>query len=150
MSDKKKFRDTKVGAWLKDKAPDVLSLVSDVTPDGGVLDAVAGLIRGKEDMDPTIKMEFERMYLEERRAQEENVTRRWEADTKTQYWLPNNVRPVTAGLLVLSIILFAGIDAGSENFTMPVAWTDLLTTISMTVVAAYFGGRSYEKVKKAN
>jgi hypothetical protein len=64
--EKKKFGDTKVGSWLKSNAPDILKTVSDLTPDGGVLDAVAGLIRGKEDMPAELKMEFERMYINER------------------------------------------------------------------------------------
>ena len=64
--DNKKFKDTKVGKWLSEKAPDILETVSDVTPDGGILDAVAGIIRGKEDMDPATKLEFERMYIAER------------------------------------------------------------------------------------
>ena len=75
MSDKKKFKDTKVGGWLTNNAPDILETVSDLTPDGGVLDAVAGLIRGKEDMPAELKMEFERMYIEERLALEEGVPR---------------------------------------------------------------------------
>lgn len=151
MSDRKKFRDTKVGQWLGDKAPDILSTVSDLTPDGGVLDAVAGLIRGKEDMPADVKMEFERMYIEERITLEEGVTRRWEADTKTSYWLPNNIRPVSVAVLLACIVLFAGLDSiEAIQWETPEHWLNLLTTIGMTVFGAYFGGRSWEKIKKAN
>ena len=149
--EKKKFRDTKVGQWLKEKAPDLLEIAGDITPVGGnVLDSVAAVIRGKEDMDPAIKLEFEKMYLEERMAMEDAVTRRWEADTKTSYWLPNNIRPLTAAALVLAIVVFAGVDAAATGFNMPGTWTDLLTSVSMIVLTAYFGGRSFEKIKKAN
>ena len=149
--DKKRFRDTKIGGWLKDKAPDVLELVSDVTPDGGVLDAVASLIRGEEGLDPATKLEFERMYLQERQSLEENVTRRWEADTKTSYWLPNNVRPLAVACLLGAIILFAGLDSiETLAWQTPEMWTDLITTLGLAVFGAYFGGRTFEKVKKAN
>lgn len=151
MSDKKKFKDTKVGGWLSEKAPDILETVSDLTPDGGVLDAVAGLIRGKEDMPAELKMEFERMYIEERLALEEGVTRRWEADTKTSYWLPNNIRPLSVAVLLGAIVVFAGADSiESLGWNTPTHWLDLLTTLGMVVFGAYFGGRSWEKVKKSN
>lgn len=151
MSDRKKFKDTKVGSWLSNNAPDILETVSDLTPDGGVLDAVAGLIRGKEDMSPELKMEFEKMYINERLTLEEGVTRRWEADTQTRYWLPNNIRPVTVAVLLAAIVLFAALDSiESIGWNTPEHWLSLLTTIGMTVFGAYFGGRSWEKIKKAN
>lgn len=149
--DKKKFKDTKVGKWLSEKAPDILETVSDVTPDGGILDAVAGIIRGKEDMDPATKLEFERMYIAERISLEEGVTRRWEADTNTRYWLPNNIRPLSVASLLVAIIVFSALDSmGAVNWETPEHWLNLLTTIGMTVFGAYFGGRSWEKVKKSN
>lgn len=148
--DRKPFAETKVGAWLKDNAPDILDVAGDIVPGGSILDAVAGVIRGKEDMAPELKMEFEKLYLQERMAMEEGVTRRWEADTKTNYWLPNNIRPLTAAALVVAIVGFAGIDAALTGFDMPEKWTDLLTSVSMIVLTAYFGGRSFEKIKKAN
>ncbi len=148
---RKKFGDTKVGQWLKSRAPEILDIAGDVVPVGGnVLDAVANAIRGKEDMSPSDKLEFEKLYLQERMAMEEGVTRRWEADTKTSYWLPNNIRPLTAAALVMAIVGFAGLDAATVGFEMPEKWTDLLTSVSMIVLTAYFGGRSVEKIRKAN
>ena len=52
MSDKKpkkKFRDTKVGSFLLDKAPSILGVVGDVLPDAGVLGIVKGLIEKEPD-----------------------------------------------------------------------------------------------------
>ena len=149
--DKKKFRDTKVGGWLAGNAPEILETIGDNVPDGGILDAVAGIIRGKENMDPATKLEFERMYIEERVTLEEGVTRRWEADTKTSYWLPNNIRPLSVASLLIAIIVFAAMDSiEALGWNTPEHWLSLLTTIGMTVFGAYFGGRSWEKVKKSN
>ena len=39
-------------------------------------------------------------------------------------------------------------DAGAINFTVQDKWTDLLQLVLITVIGAYFGGRSLEKVKK--
>ena len=60
----KKLKDSKVGAWLKDKAPKVLEIVSDLT---GIeaLDRVGDLIKG-ESMSLQDKLEFERLLSEER------------------------------------------------------------------------------------
>ena len=153
MSDKKerkRLRDTKVGQWLKTNAPDLLEGVGELVPDAGILDVVAGVIRGKEGIPAESRLEFEKMCADERTAMEESVTRRWEADTKTSYWLPNNIRPLTALALVTAIVGFAGTDAALEGFSMPEKWTDLLTTVSMIVLTAYFGGRSMEKIRRAN
>ena len=149
--DRKKFADTKVGQWLNKNAPNILDIAGDVVPvGGGVLDAVADAIRGDEGIPAEQKLEFERLLLQERIAVEEGVTRRWEADAKTNYWLPNNIRPLTAAALVASIVGFAGLDGALEGFSMPEKWTDLLTSVSMIVLTAYFGGRSVEKIRKAN
>ena len=60
----KKLKETKVGAWLKDKAPKVLEIVSDLT---GIeaLDRVGDLIKG-ESMSIQDKLEFERLLSSER------------------------------------------------------------------------------------
>jgi hypothetical protein len=40
------------------------------------------------------------------------------------------------------------IDAGTISFTVEEKWTDLLQLVLITVIGAYFGGRSLEKTKK--
>jgi hypothetical protein len=63
-------------------------------------------------------------------------------------WLAKNVRPLTLIFLVVSTVLLIFIDAGVINFVVEAKWTDLLQLVLITVIAAYFGGRSIEKVKK--
>jgi hypothetical protein len=41
---KKKFKDTKLGGWLKDKAPEILSVAGDLLPDAGLLGIVGRMI----------------------------------------------------------------------------------------------------------
>lgn len=50
MEDKKKFRDTRVGKFLKDKSPKVLEVVGDLLPSGGVLGVAKNLINLSEDL----------------------------------------------------------------------------------------------------
>ena len=53
--EKKKFKDTKVGKFLKDKAPKILDTVGDVLPDKGVLGIVKNLISSSDELSPEDK-----------------------------------------------------------------------------------------------
>lgn len=43
---KKKFKDTKLGLWLKQKSPGILKIAGELLPDSGVLGMVANMIEG--------------------------------------------------------------------------------------------------------
>ena len=79
---------------------------------------------------------------------EKEISTRWEADMKSDSWLAKNVRPLTLVFLVISTVLLIFIDAGAINFVVEDKWTDLLQLVLITVIGAYFGGRSLEKIKK--
>ena len=79
---------------------------------------------------------------------EKNITSRWEADLKSDSWLSKNVRPLTLIFLIVCTMLLIFIDAGALNFEVKPSWVDLLQLVLITVIGAYFGGRSLEKVKK--
>tara|TARA_R100000988_G_C3990062_1_gene162131 strand:+ start:1081 stop:1473 length:393 start_codon:yes stop_codon:yes gene_type:complete len=79
---------------------------------------------------------------------EKEISTRWEADMKSDSWLSKNVRPLVLIFLVLSTVLLIFIDAGVINFVVEAKWTDLLQLVLITVIGAYFGGRSLEKTKK--
>ena len=79
---------------------------------------------------------------------EKNITSRWEADLKSDSWLSKNVRPLVMIFLIVCTMLLIFIDAGALNFEVKSSWVDLLQLVLITVIGAYFGGRSLEKVKK--
>ena len=79
---------------------------------------------------------------------EKEISTRWEADMKSDSWLSKNIRPLTLAFLVVSTVLMIFIDAGTINFVVEEKWTDLLQLVLITVIGAYFGGRSLEKTKK--
>ena len=79
---------------------------------------------------------------------EKNITSRWEADLKSDSWLSKNVRPLTLVFLIVCTMLLIFIDAGALNFEVKSTWVDLLQLVLITVIGAYFGGRSFEKIKK--
>ena len=79
---------------------------------------------------------------------EKNVTSRWKADMNSDSWLSKNVRPLVLIFLVVCTMLIIFIDAGKLNFNVKDSYIDLLQLVLITVIGAYFGGRSLEKVKK--
>ena len=94
-----------------------------------------------------LKIKFEQIFLEARANAEEQITRRWEADSKAG-WLPANIRPLTLAFLVVSTVLLIFIEGGVIDFQVKDTWIDLLQLTLITVIGANFGGRSIEKVKK--
>ena len=79
---------------------------------------------------------------------EKEISSRWNADMKSDSWLSKNVRPLVLVFLVVSTVLMIFIDAGVISFNVEAKWTDLLQLVLITVIGAYFGGRSLEKTKK--
>ena len=143
MSDKK-LRDTKVGQWLREKAPSVLDVVGDVLPDRGVLGVVKNLV----DKDPTLDSESFKAVMDAEIQAQENVTKRWEADAKSDVKLAKLIRPIMLVLLCvffMVMMIWEGID---PNFKPPSSYISLLEILMLTVFGAYFAGRTVEKVKK--
>ena len=79
---------------------------------------------------------------------EKNITERWKMDMQSDSWLSKNIRPLVLVFLVVATVLLIFIDAGAISFVVEDKWTDLLQLVLITVIGAYFGGRSLEKVKK--
>jgi len=79
---------------------------------------------------------------------QKQVTERWKLDMNSDSWLSKNIRPLVLVFLVISTVLLVFIDAGFINFDVKDSYVDLLQLVLITVIGAYFGGRSLEKVKK--
>ena len=140
----KKLRDTKVGQWLKEKAPSVLDVVGDVLPDRGVLGVVKNLV----DKDPTLDSESFKAVMDAEIKAQENVTKRWEADAKSDVKLAKLIRPIMLVLLCvffMVMMIWEGID---PNFKPPESYISLLEILMLTVFGAYFAGRTVEKVRR--
>lgn len=76
--------------------------------------------------------------------QDNNVTKRWEADMTSDSWLSKNIRPMTLIYLLGAYTLFALLDGG--GYKIAEAYVTLLGQWGMLVMTAYFGGRTVEKV----
>ena len=111
---------------------------------GGVLDNVITT----EDEKLEAKRLLKKVILSHEAEMQRNVTDRWKADMNSDSWLSKNVRPLVLIFLVVSTVLMIFIDAGAISFTVEEKWTDLLQLVLITVIGAYFGGRSLEKRNK--
>ena len=111
---------------------------------GGVIDNLHTSKEEKLEAERKIKELMANYEVE----MEKNITSRWEADLKSDSWLSKNVRPLVLIFLIVCTMLLIFIDAGAINFEVKYSWVDLLQLVLITVIGAYFGGRSFEKVKK--
>ena len=61
MEDKKPFKETKLGAWLSTKAPEVLHAVGDMLPDQGVLGIAKNIVDKLPGMSAEDKEEYKKL-----------------------------------------------------------------------------------------
>ena len=115
-----------------------------VEGEGGVIDNLHTSKEEKLDAERKVKELISNYEVE----MEKQITDRWKSDMNSDSWLSKNVRPMTLVFLVISTMLMIFIDAGMISFNVEDKWTDLLQLVLITVIGAYFGGRSLEKVKK--
>tara|TARA_R100000329_G_scaffold128258_2_gene107031 strand:- start:477 stop:869 length:393 start_codon:yes stop_codon:yes gene_type:complete len=111
---------------------------------GGVLD---NLSTSKEEK-LEAKRKIKELMVSHQVEVEKNVTARWQSDMNSDSWMSKNVRPLVLVFLIFCTMLLVFIDSGSINFEVEEKWTDLLQLVLITVIGAYFGGRSVEKLKK--
>jgi len=111
---------------------------------GGLVDR---FVRTKDE-----KAEFEKemtkILIDAEADMQKNVTERWKSDMNSDSWLSKNVRPLVLMFLIFNTMLLIFIDAGQIKFKVEDNWVDLLQVLLLTVIAAYFGGRTVEKTRK--
>lgn len=139
---KKPFKETRIGKFLKEKAPNILDKVADFLPDKGGL----GILKNIIDKDENLSVEDKAHALELIKLeyeQEKEITKRWESDMKSDSWLSKNARPL---ILLYSWFLFTLIVVLSFfKVEIPPAYVSLAEVLLTGVNMAYFGGRVIEK-----
>ena len=121
---------------------------------GGAADLVKGVggvidnLHTSEEEKLQAAQKIQELVSDYETKMEANITDRWKSDMNSDSWLSKNVRPMILIFLVVCTVLMIFIDAGSIKFVVEEKWTDLLQLVLITVIGAYFGGRSFEKTKK--
>ena len=113
----------------------------------GVGDVLDNLTTSKEEK-LEAKRKMQELIADYETKMEQNITDRWKSDMNSDSWLSKNVRPLVLIFLVVCTIIMIFIDAGTIAFEVEDKWTDLLQLVLITVIGAYFGGRTVEKRKR--
>ena len=143
---KKKFKETKVGAFLTEKAPQLISKIGEFLPDQGGLGVVKNIITSDKSIEAEDK-ELALKLLEQDIAEMNNVSNRWVSDMKSDSWLSKNTRPLTLIYLTIAMSLFVILDS-TVLLEIKDGWVSLLEALLITVYVAYFGSRGAEKITK--
>jgi len=146
MSNKKKFKETKVGVFLKEKAPSLLDAVGEFLPDQGGLGIVKNIITSDNKLEPKDK-ETALKLLDQDIAEMNNISNRWASDMSSDSWLSKNTRPLTLIYLTLAMTIFIVLYS-TVLLEINEGWVSLLEALLITVYVAYFGSRGAEKITK--
>lgn len=111
---------------------------------GGVVNK---FVRTKDEK-AQFEKEMAEILIKAEADMQKNVTERWKSDMASDSWLSKNVRPLVLIFLIFNTMLLIFIDAGFINFKVEDNWVRLLEVLLLTVIAAYFGGRTWEKTRK--
>lgn len=141
---KKKFRDTKLGKFLADKAPKILDKVGDVLPDKGLLGVVKNLIDKDPDLTPAEReianQHLREMYELEVRDRESARLREVEVAKTGKFDFMFNATGVV-GLSVFLFIVYTIIynEVPSGNKELFIHLIGICEGIVVSIFGYYFG-----------
>ena len=150
--DKKKFKDTAVGKFIKEKAPQVLDAVGDVLPDKGVFGIVKNIISKDDSIPQEVKQEM--MQLLELELNDLADARKRESDIAASENAPllnKIVSPILALVIVgltfilFYMVMFKKITAVEKDILVYVLGA--LTSYVGMVLSYYFGSSNGSRIK---
>lgn len=121
----------------------------------GTLLEVGGKILDKVIPDPEAKAKAQAALMELQQKgelaqlqadmnEQDNLTKRAEADMKSDSWLSKNIRPMTLIFILAVYTTFAGMSA--VDIEVNNNYVELLGQWGMLIMSFYFGGRTLEKI----
>ena len=119
-------------------------LVGKVLPEAGKI--IDNLHTSTEEK-MAARQKLEALLVSAEQEAQKEVSARWEADMKSDAWLPKNIRPLTLIFLTTVFVILSVFDGNLGEFSIGEAYVPVYQTLLMTVYAAYFAGRSIEKVR---
>ena len=77
-------------------------------------------------------------------AEQQELTKRQQADMASDSWLSKNIRPLTLIFILVFYVVFALMSAGGIDTNQK--YVELLGQWGMLIMSFYFGGRTLEKI----
>lgn len=91
----------------------------------------------------SLQVQKAQQELEAEKAASMEVTKRWEADMRSDSYLSKNIRPLTLIFILAVYTVFALLS--STSYRVDSAYVELLGQWGMLIMSAYFVGRTVEK-----
>ena len=144
MPDKKKFRDTKVGKFLSEKAPKILDTVGDVLPDKGILGIVKNLISSSDELSPEDKAiafdQLKEIYEIEVRDRESARLREVEvAKVHSFDFLFNLTGVIGLGIFIFIVYAIVFLQIPPENKEVWIHLIGICEGVVLSIFGYYFG-----------
>ena len=127
---------------LKENIPKILGVGMSIAK--GDISSIKEFIKGNDEM--TLKQqEYALKLLETEAVDEQEKTKRWEADAHSDSWLSKNVRPIIVLYLIFCTSILIIADSIKNGFEVKEHWVTLLTSLLVVAVGGYFSLREFGK-----
>jgi uncharacterized membrane protein (DUF106 family) len=117
---------------------------------GGVIKEVGNVIdklTTTEEERLEVKKQIQQILEDADSKAQEEVSKRWEADMKSDSFLSKNIRPMVLIYLTVIFTICAFFDGNIGEFIIAEEYIPIFQTLLVTVYGAYFVGRTWEKAK---
>jgi len=92
------------------------------------------------------KKEIKEVLLNYEKSMQEQVTSRWLSDNNGGL-LTKNIRPIALAFLTFMFVIISVFSGNIGTFEIQEEFVPVYQTLLIVIYTAYFGGRSFEKIK---
>tara|TARA_X000001382_G_scaffold26356_1_gene16874 strand:- start:843 stop:1238 length:396 start_codon:yes stop_codon:yes gene_type:complete len=92
------------------------------------------------------KKEIKEVLLDYEKSIQEQVTSRWLSDNNGGL-LTKNIRPIALAFLTFMFVIISVFSGNIGTFEIQEEFVPVYQTLLIVIYTAYFGGRSFEKIK---
>ena len=117
---------------------------------GGVIKEVGNVIdklTTTEEEKLVIKKQIQEILEKADNDAQEQVSRRWESEMKSDSFLSKNIRPLVLIYLTFIFTVLSFFDGNVGGFSVAEQYIPIFQSLLITVYGAYFVGRTWEKAK---
>ena len=117
---------------------------------GGVIKEIGNVIdklTTTEEERLEVKKQIQQILEDADTKAQLEVSKRWEADMKSDSFLSKNIRPIILIYLTVIFTSLAFFDGNIGEFVLAKEYIPIFQTLLVTVYGAYFVGRTLEKAK---
>jgi len=117
---------------------------------GGVIKEIGNVIDKLTTTDEErleVKKQIQKILEDADTKAQLEVSKRWEADMKSDSFLSKNIRPMILVYLTVIFTSLAFFDGNIGEFGLAKEYIPIFQTLLVTVYGAYFVGRTWEKAK---